>query len=243
MIKWRDEAVIIGYRRHGESGAIIELLTRKYGRHLGMVRGGGSKKRAASLQPGNLVDAEYSARLPTHLGSFRIEVRTSHLRALMDEPLRLAGFNAMSAMTRFSTEERDPHPLLFGEFLGWFTAKDPARFYLDWELVLLSEAGFALGLTACALTGRQDGLAYISPNTGRAVTHEAAGEWAERLIPFPKAYRGEGGSDAIIEALRVNEYFLINKLARSIGKAELPKARDRFLAQLEANAAPVTPRL
>ena len=38
-MEWRDEGVIVGVRKHGESSAIVELMTRDHGRHLGMVRG------------------------------------------------------------------------------------------------------------------------------------------------------------------------------------------------------------
>ncbi len=39
-MEWTDEGIILGTRRHGESSAIVELLTRSHGRHLGLVRGG-----------------------------------------------------------------------------------------------------------------------------------------------------------------------------------------------------------
>ena len=45
-MEWTDEGIILGVRRHGESSAIVELLTRGHGRHLGLVRGGaGSRLR------------------------------------------------------------------------------------------------------------------------------------------------------------------------------------------------------
>src|SRR6266852_2447925 len=39
-MEWTDEGIVLGVRRHGESSAIVELLTRGHGRHLGLVRGG-----------------------------------------------------------------------------------------------------------------------------------------------------------------------------------------------------------
>jgi DNA repair protein RecO (recombination protein O) len=39
-MEWSDDGIVLGVRRHGESSAIVELLTRAHGRHLGLVRGG-----------------------------------------------------------------------------------------------------------------------------------------------------------------------------------------------------------
>ena len=39
-MEWRDEGVLLGVRRHGESAAIIDVFTRSRGRHAGIVRGG-----------------------------------------------------------------------------------------------------------------------------------------------------------------------------------------------------------
>src|SRR5260221_12696414 len=56
-MEWTDEGIVLGVRRHGESSAIVELLTRSHGRHLGLVRGGASKRLRPLLQPGNSVTA------------------------------------------------------------------------------------------------------------------------------------------------------------------------------------------
>jgi len=68
-----DEGIVLGVRRHGESSAIAELLTRGHGRHLGLVRGGSSKRLRPMLQPGNSVTAVWRARLDEHLGYYVLE--------------------------------------------------------------------------------------------------------------------------------------------------------------------------
>ena len=35
---WTDEGIVLGAKRHGESNAILELMTREHGRHLGLVQ-------------------------------------------------------------------------------------------------------------------------------------------------------------------------------------------------------------
>ena len=43
-MEWTDDGIVLGTRRHGEANAIVEVMTRGHGRHLGLVRGGGESK-------------------------------------------------------------------------------------------------------------------------------------------------------------------------------------------------------
>ena len=72
-MQWTDEGIVLGTRRLGEGNAILELLTRDHGRHLGLVRGGGGSRLNPVLQPGNTVSATWRARLDDHLGHYVIE--------------------------------------------------------------------------------------------------------------------------------------------------------------------------
>ena len=65
-MEWTDEGIVLGVRRHGESSAIVELLTREHGRHLGLVRGGAGSRMRPLLQPGNGVHAVWRARHHRH---------------------------------------------------------------------------------------------------------------------------------------------------------------------------------
>src|SRR4051812_49807341 len=57
-----DEGIVLGVRRHGESSAIVELLTRAHGRHLGLVRGGAGSRMRPLLQPGNSLSVVWRGR-------------------------------------------------------------------------------------------------------------------------------------------------------------------------------------
>src|SRR5258705_484319 len=72
-MQWADDGIVLGVRRHGEASAILELMTREHGRHLGLVRGGAGSRMRPILQPGNRVAATWRARLDEHLGSYTVE--------------------------------------------------------------------------------------------------------------------------------------------------------------------------
>jgi DNA repair protein RecO (recombination protein O) len=234
-MEWRDQGILLTMRRHGESSAIIDVFTQDHGRHAGIVRGGASRKVAPILQPGAQLDLFWRARLEDHLGSYQVEPMRSRAAAALSGRLALAGLNAVTSLLAFCLPEREVH--------GGFYARTEALLdllgqnevwplaYLKWELVLLDEMGFGLDLTTCAVTGQTEGLIYVSPKSGRAVSAKGAGEWADRMLPLPPCLRGIGPApDAeVVQALETTGYFLMHKLAPVLVGKPLPETRARFV--------------
>ncbi|NNK79602.1 MAG: DNA repair protein RecO [Litoreibacter sp.] len=241
-MEWRGEGVLLAVRRHGESAAIIEVFTREYGRHAGVVRGGASRKIAPILQPGAQLDVTWRARLEDHLGSFSVEPLKSRAAQVMGDRKALAGLNAICGLLSFSMAERDPHPELYVRSIDLFdrlgVEEDWPLVYLKWELALLEDLGFGLDLVSCAVTGTRDDLAYVSPRSGRAVSREGAGEWAGKLLPLPLCLMGQGPTDpeGLADGLKLTGYFLNTWLAPELGDKPLPAARQRLVDILTRKA-------
>lgn len=241
-MEWRDQGIVLVCRKHGENSVILEAFTPEHGRHAGVVRGGASRKMTPALQPGGQVDLVWRARLEDHIGSYNVEPLRSRSGVLSNR-LALAGLNAVTALLTFCLPDREPHPKLYlrseqlldllGQNEIWPLA------YLQWELALLEDLGFGLDLGSCAVTGTQDGLTYVSPRTGRAVSRDGAGEWADRLLALPPCLRGEGEApdEEVLMALRTTGYFLMHKLAPQLGNKPLPVARGRFIDLFSRQAA------
>lgn len=235
---WRDEGLLLSARPHGEGAAIIEIFTAAHGRHLGVVRGGTSRRMAPILQPGAQLAATWRARLEGHLGAFIVEPIRARAEVL-DDPLALSGLGALCALLHIALPERDPHPALYARTTeladamvaggeGWL------GLYLRWELALLEEIGFGLDLGSCAVTGARDGLAYVSPRSGRAVSLAGAGDWAPRLLPLPQVLLGQGpvSRAEAAQALALTGHFLTRELSDRLSGGPLPEARARLLARL-----------
>lgn len=233
-MQWTDEGIVIGARPHGETSVVLELLTRAHGRHLGLVRGGRSKRLQPTLQVGNEVMATWSARLDSHLGLYVVEPTRSRLAGLMAERAGLAGVAWLAALARL-LPERDPHEALFaGAQLVADALPDVAiagALMVRFELQTLTELGFGLDLTECAATGSRDDLIYVSPKSGRAVSREAGAPYAERLFALPGfllASRDAGAED-VRAGFRLTGYFLDRDVFGPRGLA-LPQARSDFIA-------------
>ena len=236
-MEWRDEGALLSVRLHGESSAIIEVFTAAHGRHLGIVRGGGSRRMAGVLQPGAQLSVQWQARLDEHLGSFKAE--PLHARAaLMNDRGALSALNAVCALLHLALPERDPHPALYAQTLTLLDlleqGGDWQMPYLLWEMRLLEAMGYGLDLATCAVTGATQDLAYVSPRTGRAVSRAAAADWVARLLPLPRALTLQDGTPAeVAAALNLTGHFLTRALpATKDPDRPLPGARTRLLDYL-----------
>jgi len=242
-MEWRDQGALLAVRRHGETSAIIEVFTAEHGRHVGVVRGGTSRKVTPFLQPGTQLDVTWRARLEEHIGTFKVEPLKSRVAGVMSDRLALAGLNAITALLSFSLPEREVHPRLYQRSIALLDmlghTDDWPLAYLRWELALLDDMGFGLDLTRCAVTSALDDLAYVSPKTGRAVSIKGAGDWAEKLLPLSPSLLGQdGGAQGIRDGLQTTGYFLKHQLAAQMGDRPVPEARQRLVDALARAQTP-----
>jgi DNA repair protein RecO (recombination protein O) len=229
-MEWRDEGVVLSVRRHGETSAIVELLTSQHGRSLGLVRGGRSRRQRPVLQPGNLVAAKWRARLEEHLGNFTVEAMQLDAGSIMQSPFRLAGLATLCGLAQL-LPEREPHQRIYNAFrLVLESIEDDAvwpALLARWELGLLDELGFGLDLKSCAATGSNQELVYVSPKSGRAVSREAGEPYRDRLLRLPSFLHAGGSASPadILDALKLTGYFLERHVLgpRGIGPPE-PRA-------------------
>ena len=245
-MEWVDEALVLSVRPHGETAALVELLTREHGRHFALVHGGRSRKSRPLLQIGNHLDVTWKARLADQLGHVSIAMRRGYAAEAMNDRLALCGLTTISALARLLAE-RDPHPSLFEValfVLGFLD--DPTvwpALYVRWEMALLEELGYGLELTSCALTGVTEGLLYVSPNSGRAVSGEAAAPYVDRLLPLPqfvlRGHRGAVATSDILAGLKLVGHFLEHRVLVP-REMSMPDARARLPALLARDAPDVS---
>ncbi len=233
MEQWKDRGIILAARPHGEGGAIVSVLTEYHGRHAGYVRGAFSRRMRGILQPGNLVDLQWSARISDSLGSYSIEQERNLAAPYLADPLRLRAIQSACALCDSALPEREGHPGLFYGLQLMFDAMADdiwGAAYVVWELAFLKELGFGLNLTRCAGGGDPADLAYVSPRSGHAVSNEAAAPYKDRLLPLPaflSPQKGNADETEILKGLRLCGYFLRHWVYVHHSKG-IPPERARF---------------
>jgi DNA repair protein RecO (recombination protein O) len=239
-MEFSDDAFVLSARVHGETGAIVELLTEGHGRWMAHVAGGASRKMKPFLQPGARVMAEYRARTSDQLGSATLEPVGEGPSALFDDPMALAGLAAAAAVAGGALPEREAHPGAFAAFEALAAALPvpyvwPAIF-VRFEAGLLEELGFGLDLSRCAATGAVDDLIWVSPRTGRAVSRTAGEPYREKLLPLPPfMLSSQGGlSDGDVgQGLDITGHFLEQFVFAPLNRP-LPPARVWLIERLTA---------
>jgi len=246
-MEWTDEGIVLGVRRHGESSAIVELLTPGHGRHLGLVRGGAGSRMRPLLQPGNSVRAVWRARLDEHLGTYQIE--GIHLRAatVLASSHAVYGVTHLAALARL-LPERDPHQELYETLQRTLDDFDDigvaAAHLIRFELAMLAELGFGLNLESCAATGATSELIYVSPKSGAAVSRQAGEPWRDRLLRLPAFLRdAEGPANAwsdqdLQDGFQLTGMFLLRHVLEPRGQGH-SDARDGFINAVTRHRARV----
>jgi DNA repair protein RecO (recombination protein O) len=234
---WTDEGIVLGTRRHGESNAILEVMTRAHGRHLGLVRGGAGTRMRPVLQPGNVVRVTWRARLDEHLGHYVVEGVRLRAGELMIAAHAAFGVTHLAALCRL-LPERDPHELVHDTLAEILDHLDDrmlaAALIAQFELQMLGEFGFGLDLDQCAATGETAELVYVSPKSGRAVSRAAGEPWQDRMLRLPAFLRGEQDvrepeSGALSDAFALTGFFLERHVFEPRGIA-MHDSRARFIA-------------
>ncbi len=238
-MEWTDDGIVLGLRPFGENGAILEALTREHGRHLGLVRGAMSKRLKGALEPGNAVKLQWRGRLDQQLGGYTVELAAARAAQFFDDALKLCGLGSACAVCASMLPERELHARVFDalDALLMSVAEQVSPLwvedYVRFELILLEDLGFGLDLAHCAVTGSQEGLRFVSPKTGRAVSEAAAAPYRERLLRLPRFLTPEAETavaNDLVDGLALTTFFL-ERVALEHGAA-LPQARARFAERL-----------
>jgi DNA repair protein RecO (recombination protein O) len=234
---WSDEGIFLSAKPLGEANMVAELLTRAHGRHLGLVRGGRSRRMRPLLQPGNLLRATWRARLSEHLGGFTVELVEAHAARALDDAPALSAISSLAGLARL-LPERDPHAELYDAALNVLHSFHDAGAWpallVRWELQLLGELGFGLDLSECAATGIDADLAYVSPRSGRAVSRDAGQPYCSKLLKLPAFLLDDTapiGVGDIQAGFALTGHFLERDVLEPHGLV-MPQARERLTALL-----------
>jgi DNA repair protein RecO (recombination protein O) len=239
-VEWEAPGIVLDARPYGDADLIVAAFTATQGVHRGLARGGAARGRVALWQVGNLVSLRWVGRLAEQLGSLTGEMIQAIAPGAMQDAMSLALLRAVCAVTVGALPEREPHPASFNALLhllprlaaNMATAGDLARF----EMALLADLGYGLDLASCAVTGETEGLALVSPRTGRAVSEGGAGVWRSRMLPLPAFLRDDttpGDPADWAAALRLTGHFL-ERDAFGHHHRPLPEARRHLYHLLQA---------
>jgi DNA repair protein RecO (recombination protein O) len=232
-------AIVCALRSHGEHGAVVRLMTPEHGLQAAYVRGARGRRMRPVLIAGNVVQVQLSSRTDTQLPQATVELVRSR-GPLLSEPLPAAAIEWVTVLTATALPEGQPYPRLYEALEGLLDAIEAAPSASGWgaalvkyELLLLAELGFGLDLERCAVTGSNDNLVAVSPNSGRAVSAAEAEPYAGKLLPLPSFIReGSRASwEDIAQGLDLTGHFLLRDVLTDRSRP-IAEARARLVERL-----------
>lgn len=178
--------ILISLRPFNERDSIAQIFTQNYGVVVGMMRGGVVAKKNKPLV-GQIGNMTWNARLDSQLGVLYWSAEKNISAGLMLDAKKLMMMNAAFEILGTLLPERESYPTLYQDTLNMLSelAQNDIDAYLNWEIALLRELGYALDLSHCSGCGRCDDLIYISPRTGRAVCNTCAQPYLDKLYKMP----------------------------------------------------------
>ena len=243
-MEWEAPVLVLSAATYGENDLVVHVLSEAHGAYRGLARGGASRRQVAMWQPGNLLSARWFARLPEQFGTLTAELVHPSAARILDHRLLLAMLAASCAVADDALLEREPHTRVFDGLLRLLTllsldpveaAREGPATLVRWEAILLTELGYGLDLSSCAVTGLTEDLAFVSPRSGRAVSQAGAGAWRERLLPLPRLMLVDDDPGTVADwcdGLRLTGHFLARD-AFGQRNRPLPAARTRLLEMME----------
>lgn len=189
-MKLESNGIIVSLRPFGERDAVAHIFTADNGVLTGMLRGANANSKNKILV-GQMGTVAWNARLDSQLGVFHFEAQKNlALTAMLDNSC-LAFLNSMFSLIETLLPEREPYPDLYNATIKTLENLTPDT-YLQWELDLLRDLGYALDLSHCSGCGRTDDLIYLSPRTGRAVCSDCGIPYVDKLFKLPISLQTTG---------------------------------------------------
>lgn len=180
--------ILINLYPFSERDMVARIFTKDAGVLVGLLRGAVIAKKNKPLlgQYGNVC---WNARLDSQLGVFHWESEKNLSVKLMLNSDSLKIMNAVFSLIYTLIPERESYENLYQRTLNLLQklpdSESPYDLYLNWEMGLLGDLGYALDLSKCSGCGRTDNLCYISPKTGRAVCCDCGLPYKDKLYKMP----------------------------------------------------------
>ena len=180
--------ILINLRPFSERDCVAHIFTYDNGVLVGMLRGAAIAKKNKPLV-GQVGNVSWCARLDSQLGAFHWEPEKNLSVPLMLNGDLLKIMNAVFALIYTLIPERESYERLYTHTVDLLkkipNAQNPFDLYLDWEIQLLADLGYALDLTKCSGCGRCENLCFLSPRTGRAVCADCGEPYKDKLYKLP----------------------------------------------------------
>ena len=144
---WDDLGFLLSKSRYNENSLIAEIFTEKYGKVLGLIFGGTSKKINNYLQIGNHVHINFNSKSDQKIGYFKIEIKEALTPLYFDNPQKLSCISSTMHLIKLLTADFQSNKeiyLLLKNFFVLLKNDNWIKNYIYWELEFFKVLGYDL---------------------------------------------------------------------------------------------------
>lgn len=186
-----DTGILLAKKTLHDSSALIKIFSRSYGVYEGFIND--SVNNNLTYQVGNFLSFSWKARLTNHLGQFKCEMIKSYFSRIMFCGFRLYSLASAMSLLNYCLNLRQQYIGLFDILVEYcdylqndlLNLRELVKYYILFELKVLTDTGYGLDLTKCVVSGATEQLIYVSPKSGRAVSSSAGVAYHNKLLMLP----------------------------------------------------------
>ena len=215
MIEIKDKGLILGHKKFGENGTILNIFSESNGIVKGLKKYSPKKNKGLIF---DLVSFSWKSRLEEGLGYLNFEIIKSYY--ILNESFLLALIKASaSELCLKLIPLREANKKIFEDLIQLvkFTSSLEScknqllKSYIIWEIKLLENLGYGIDFSKCAISGIKSSLRYISPKTGKVVSENIGKPWEKKLLILPDFLineKSEINESELIKGLKITSHFL-----------------------------------
>ena len=187
-MQFSGEGYIIKLRNQGEKSLIATLVCPEHGKIVGFINGAHSKRGLGIYQLGNYISFNAYARVAENMLSLKgVELVEAHTADFMLNTDKIEALSSLCRLLDVCVAENDNLGRFYKvvkDFFKHINDDNWLVYYSYFEYYLLDFLGVGLDISECAVTGKTEGLSYVSPKTGRAVCEEIGAPYKDKLYDY-----------------------------------------------------------
>lgn len=231
-MNFTETGIILSTKMFSETARMLTIFNRSWGKFHALF-----KNQRTPVQIGDISQIGWHGRSSESLGSVVLDLISSPFVFAMSNPQKIYAVESACSLCAHGMPEKAPHKILFDyaeNFLRSVPKDDWLKQYMCFELAFLSEVGFGLDLSKCAVTGQKD-VYYLSPKSGRSVIKSVGEKYKDKLFVIPQFLRNSEiipTSHDIFLTLQITTHFL-KAYFYDINCGELPLSRGYLMNKIK----------
>lgn len=231
-MNFTETGIILSTKIFSETARLLTIFNQSWGKFHAIF-----KNQKTSVQIGDISQIAWHGRSAESLGSVTLDTISSPFIFAINNPKKIYAIESACSLCARGMPEKAPHKALFDftkNFLQSIPKEDWLRRYVCFELAFLSEVGFGLDLSKCAITGQSD-VYYLSPKSGRAVIKSAGEKYKDKLFVIPQFLRNSAVIPTpyeVFSALQITTHFL-KTYFYDITNGKLPLSREYLMNRIK----------